>query len=82
MLSVADFVAVQCFALAAAYITHKTNCLPALAAFKSAQRRDLLTVVVAYELSAIFSLSFDALMRFGNFFLTKQIILKYFIFCI
>lgn len=64
MLSVADFVSVQCFALAALYITHKTNCLPTLASFKSAQRRDLMTVVVAYELSAIFSVSFDAFMRF------------------
>ncbi|KAK6626387.1 hypothetical protein RUM43_006698 [Polyplax serrata] len=63
MLSVADFVAVQCFAVAAVYITHKTNWLPILETFKQAQKRDLMTVVVAYELSSFFTVSFDVLMR-------------------
>lgn len=66
MLSAADFVAVQCFACAAIFITHKTNGLTTLASFRSAQRRDLMTVVIAYELSALFSVAFDALMRFGE----------------
>lgn len=64
MLSAADFVAVQCFACAAIFITHKTNGLTTLASFRSAQRRDLMTVVIAYELSALFSVAFDALIRF------------------
>lgn len=65
MLSAADTVAVQCFALAAIYITHKTNVLSSPESFRNAQRRDLLTVIIAYELSSIFSIAFDSLMRFG-----------------
>lgn len=77
MLSAADLVAVQCFALAAIYITHKTNGLTTLASFRSAQKRDLLTVVIAYELSAVFSVAFDALMRFGQYYSIAFFIILY-----
>jgi len=65
MLSSVDVVAVQLFAIIALYITQKVDCLPSMT-FRSAQRRDLLTVIIAYEISAIFSLLFDLLMRFGT----------------
>ncbi|KAL0273303.1 UNVERIFIED_CONTAM: hypothetical protein PYX00_006004 [Menopon gallinae] len=64
MLSAADTLAVQCFALAAIYITHKTNGFSSPESFRSAQKRDLLTIVIAYELSSVFSIAFDSLMRF------------------
>lgn len=65
MLSSVDLVAVQLFAIIAFYISHKVEGLPSIA-FRSAQRRDLLTVVIAYEISAAFSFVFDLLMKFGN----------------
>ncbi|XP_015112852.1 uncharacterized protein LOC114841044 [Diachasma alloeum] len=66
MLSSADFLAVQVFAVVALYLTHNsehtisTLMLPAV----SSQTRDLWLVTAVYEVSAVVSVVFDAVMSF------------------
>jgi hypothetical protein len=66
MLSIADFAIVQLFTVAAVYVTHRTEGISSLASFKSPQRRDLWSVIIVYEFSAIVAVSFDAIARFGK----------------
>jgi hypothetical protein len=66
MLSVADFAIVQLFTVAAVYVTHRTEGISSLASFKSPQRRDLWSVIIVYEFSALVAVAFDAVARFGK----------------
>jgi len=66
MLSVADLSIVQSFALAAVYVTHRTEGLSSLASCKSSQRRELWSVIIVYEFSAFLAVAFDAVTRFGK----------------
>ncbi|KAK0183270.1 hypothetical protein PV327_001327 [Microctonus hyperodae] len=67
MLSSADFIAVQLFAIVALYLTHNskhsaisTLMLPTM----NSQTRDLWLVTAVYEVSAVVSFVFDAIMSF------------------
>ncbi|XP_034951959.1 uncharacterized protein [Chelonus insularis] len=67
MLSSADFIAVQVFAIVALYLTHNnkhsaisTLMLPTM----NSQTRDLWLVTAVYEVSAVVSVVFDAVMSF------------------
>lgn len=69
MLSTADFIAVQLFATVALYLTHNskrsaisTLMLPTM----NSQTRDLWLVTAVYEVSAVVSVVFDAVMSFSN----------------
>ncbi|XP_063232529.1 uncharacterized protein LOC134536652 [Bacillus rossius redtenbacheri] len=64
MLSSADLVLVQLFVVMALYMTHRSEGLSSLASFKSTQKRDLWSVVVVYEVSAVLAVTLDAIMRF------------------
>jgi hypothetical protein len=64
MLSVADLSIVQLFAVAAIYVTHRTEGLSSLASCKSPQRRELWAVIIVYEFSAVLAVTFDAVTRF------------------
>jgi len=66
MLSVADLSIVQLFAVAAIYVTHRTEGLSSLASCKSPQRRELWAVIIVYEFSAVLAVTFDAVTRFGK----------------
>lgn len=66
MLSVADVSIVQLFAVAAIYVTYRTEGISSLASFKSSQRRDLWSVIIVYEFSALLAVAFDAVTRFGK----------------
>nr|CAD7398084.1 unnamed protein product [Timema poppensis] len=67
MLSSADFVIVQMFVITAIYVTHRTDGISSLASFKSSQKRDLWTIVIVYEFSAVLGISYDVIMKFvGN----------------
>jgi len=66
MLSVADLSIVQLFAVAAIYVTHRTEGLSSLASCKSSQRRELWSVIIVYEFSALLAVAFDAFTRFGK----------------
>jgi hypothetical protein len=66
MLSIADFAVVQLFTVAAIYVTHRTEGISSLASFKSPQRRDLWSVIIVYEFSALVAVAFDAVARFGK----------------
>jgi len=67
MLSIADFSIVQLFTVAAIYVTHRTEGISSLASFKSSQRRDLWSVIIAYEFSAVLAVAFDAVARFSKY---------------
>lgn len=64
MLSSADFVIVQVFIASAIYIHHRIEGISTLACFKSSEKRDLWSVVIVYDISAIITVVFDAVMRF------------------
>lgn len=64
MLSIADFAIVQLFTVAAVFVTHRTEGISSLASFKSPQRRDLWSVIIVYEFSALVAVAFDAVARF------------------
>jgi len=66
MLSVADLSIVQLFAVAAIYVTHRTEGISSLASCKSSQRRELWSVIIVYEFSALLAVAFDAVTRFGK----------------
>jgi hypothetical protein len=66
MLSIADFAIVQLFTVAAVYVTHRTEGISSLASFKSPQRRDLWSVIIVYEFSALVAVAFDAVARFSK----------------
>nr|CAD7267944.1 unnamed protein product [Timema shepardi] len=66
MLSSADFVIVQMFVITAIYVTHRTDGISSLASFKSSQKRDLWTIVIVYEFSAVLGISYDVIMKFGE----------------
>jgi hypothetical protein len=66
MLSVADLSIVQLFAMAASCVTHRTEGISSLASVKGSQRRDLWSVIIVYELSALLAVAFDAVSRFGK----------------
>jgi hypothetical protein len=68
MLSIADFSIVQLFTVAAIYVTHRTEGISSLASFKSSQRRDLWSVIIVYEFSALLAVAFDAVTRFGKYY--------------
>ncbi|XP_023726616.1 uncharacterized protein LOC111874955 isoform X2 [Cryptotermes secundus] len=59
-----DFAIVQLFTVAAVYVTHRTEGISSLASFKSPQRRDLWSVIMVYEFSALVAVAFDAVARF------------------
>lgn len=65
MLSSADFIAVQLFAIVALYVTHNNRQLVISALMMpatSSQTRDLWLVTAVYEVSAAVSVVFDAIM--------------------
>ncbi|XP_021928189.1 uncharacterized protein LOC110833902 isoform X2 [Zootermopsis nevadensis] len=64
MLSIADFSIVQLFAVAGICVTYRTEGVSSLASFKSSQRRDLWSVIIVYEFSALLAVAFDAITRF------------------
>ena len=66
MLSVADLSIVQLFAVAAVYVTYRSEGVSSLASIKSSQRRDLWSVTIVYECSALLAVAFDAVTRFGK----------------
>lgn len=59
MLSVADFMAVQLFSTAALFILHRSG------GVQRAQYRDLWSIILVYQVSAILSLTFDIVMKLG-----------------
>jgi hypothetical protein len=69
MLSVADFSIVQLFTMAVIYVTYRTEGISSLASLKSSQRRDLWSIIIVYEFSALLSVAFDAVTRFCKCFL-------------
>lgn len=61
MLSVADFLSVQLFSTAALYILHRSCDV------ERSQYRDLWSIILVYQVSAVLSLTFDIVMKFGEF---------------
>lgn len=61
MLSVADFISVQLFSTAALYILHRSG------GVQRSEYRDLWSVILVYEVSAVLSLTFDIVMKLGMF---------------
>lgn len=59
MMSAAEFLFVQLFMTAGVYITQKINAVSSMDSFKREQKRDLWSVIVAYEFSALVALSYD-----------------------
>ncbi|XP_052130621.1 uncharacterized protein LOC113204483 isoform X1 [Frankliniella occidentalis] len=57
MLSVADFLSVQLFSIAALYILHRSG------GVQRAQFRDLWSIILVYQVSAVLSLTFDIVMK-------------------
>ncbi|XP_034249839.1 uncharacterized protein LOC117650488 [Thrips palmi] len=57
MLSVADFISVQLFSTAALYILHRSG------GVQRSEYRDLWSVILVYEVSAVLSLTFDIVMK-------------------
>ena len=73
MLSSADFIAVQLFAVVALYLTHTSRQMGISALMlpsTSSQTRDLWLVTAVYELSATVSVIFDAGMTLSKKFCT------------
>jgi len=67
MLSTADFVGVQLFLIAGIYITRKINEISTLECVKKTQKKNLWSVIFAFEVSAIVGLAFDITVRLlGN----------------
>ncbi|XP_012255726.2 uncharacterized protein LOC105685862 [Athalia rosae] len=65
MLSSVDFISVQLFAVVALYLTHSNNrsvISPLMLPTASSQTRDLWLVTAVYEVSAVVSVVFDAVM--------------------
>ena len=63
MLSTADFVGVQLFLIAGIYITRKINEISTLECVKKTQKKNLWSVIFAFEVSAIVGLAFDITVR-------------------
>jgi len=59
MLSAADFTGVQLFFIAGIYITRKINNVSRLECVKKTRKRNLWTVIFAFEVSAIVGLAYD-----------------------
>lgn len=57
MLSVADFVSVQLFSIAALYILHRSG------GVQRTQYRDLWSIILVYQVSAVLSFTFDIVMK-------------------
>ncbi|PSN43670.1 hypothetical protein C0J52_11999 [Blattella germanica] len=64
MLSVADLSIVQLFTVVAVYVMHRTEGISSLASFKSTQKKDLWSVIIVYEFSALLAVVYDAFTRF------------------
>ncbi|XP_067000735.2 uncharacterized protein [Anabrus simplex] len=64
MLSSADFAIVQIFIMTAVYISHRIEGISSLICFKNTQKRDLWSVIIVYEISAVVTVAFDVVMRF------------------
>uniref|UniRef100_T1IQ11 Transmembrane protein n=1 Tax=Strigamia maritima TaxID=126957 RepID=T1IQ11_STRMM len=62
MLSIVEFLVVQLFMLAGIYITKKINAVSTVDSFKRAQKRDLWSVIAAFEVSALVSVIYDITM--------------------
>lgn len=70
MLTSADFIAVQLFAIVALYLTHINKQLTVSALMlpvASPQTRELWLVTAVYEISAVVSVIFDAIMAFSEY---------------
>ncbi|KAJ1529344.1 hypothetical protein ONE63_006132 [Megalurothrips usitatus] len=57
MLSVADFISVQLFSIASLYILHRSG------GVQRAPYRDLWSIILVYQISALLSLTFDVVMK-------------------
>ncbi|XP_047003473.1 uncharacterized protein LOC124621980 [Schistocerca americana] len=64
MLSSADLLMVQLFVGVALYVTRRADGISSLASFKGTQKRDLWSIIVVYEFSALLTVTHDAVMRF------------------
>lgn len=68
LLSIAEFLGMQLYILAGAYITRKINTISALDSFKWEQKRDLWSVIITYSFSSLISLIYySTLQALGNF---------------
>lgn len=67
MLSAADFLGVQLFLLAGVYITKKIDAVSTLECVKKTQKRNLWSIIFAFEVSALVSLSYDLTVKFSGF---------------
>ena len=67
MLSSADFIGVQLFLIAGVYITRKINEVSTLECVKKTQKRNLWSIIFAFEVSAITGLVYDVTIRTSIF---------------
>ncbi|CAH1799517.1 unnamed protein product [Owenia fusiformis] len=63
MMSAAEFALVQVFMLAGFYITRRLNEISTLESVRRAQKRDLWSIIGAFELSALFGMVYDIVLQ-------------------